>query len=49
MVDAITVDNLSKSFGSLTAVSGISFSVKAGTILGFQGLNGAGKKMEVMS
>ena len=47
MEDALTVDNLSKSYGYLKAVDGISFSVNAGTILGFLGLNGAGKKMEV--
>jgi ABC-2 type transport system ATP-binding protein len=39
----ITVDNLSKKFKSLTAVSGISFSVNEGEVFGFLGPNGAGK------
>lgn len=35
--------NLTKRFGSLTAVDGISLSVKKGEVLGFLGPNGAGK------
>jgi len=35
--------NLSKRFGEFTAVSGISFSIKPGEILGLLGPNGAGK------
>jgi len=35
--------NLKKTFGSITAVNDISFSVHAGEILGFLGPNGAGK------
>jgi ABC-2 type transport system ATP-binding protein len=40
---AVTVSNLSKSFGAQTAVSIISFQVGKGEILGFLGPNGAGK------
>ena len=39
----IEVDNLTKRYGRTTAVSGISFVVKKGEILGFLGPNGAGK------
>jgi ABC-2 type transport system ATP-binding protein len=39
----ITVENLSKRFGELAAVDGISFEVEKGTIFGFLGPNGAGK------
>ena len=39
----ISVENLSKHFGSKTAVDGISFSVERGEVLGFLGPNGAGK------
>jgi ABC-2 type transport system ATP-binding protein len=39
----IQVNNLTKSYGSLKAVDGISFEVQAGQILGFLGPNGAGK------
>lgn len=39
----IKVDSLAKSFGSIRAVDGISFSVEKGEILGFLGPNGAGK------
>jgi ABC-2 type transport system ATP-binding protein len=37
------VENLAKSFGSLRAVKGVSFSVSAGEIVGLIGPNGAGK------
>ena len=40
---SITVNNLTKIFGTQKAVDGISFSVKQGEILGFLGPNGAGK------
>jgi len=40
---AITTTNLTKKFGELTAVDGISFSVNAGEVFGFLGPNGAGK------
>ncbi len=39
----IDVQDLTKQFGTFTAVDGISFSVEAGEILGFLGANGAGK------
>lgn len=39
----ITVENLSKRYGSYLAVNDISFSVPAGQIFGFLGANGAGK------
>lgn len=39
----IEVENLTKKFGSFTAVDNISFSVEKGEIFGFLGANGAGK------
>src|SRR4051812_21648874 len=39
----LEVKNLSRHFGLLKAVENVSFSVEAGTILGFIGPNGAGK------
>lgn len=39
----IEVENLTKRFGSFTAVDNISFSVERGEIFGFLGANGAGK------
>jgi ABC-2 type transport system ATP-binding protein len=42
-MQAIEVENLSRSFNSLRAVDNISFSVDAGEIFGFLGHNGAGK------
>ena len=39
----LEVKNLEKRFGDLVAVKGVSFSVKAGEVLGFLGPNGAGK------
>lgn len=40
---AISVEGLTKKFGSFTAVDHISFNVKRGEIFGFLGANGAGK------
>jgi ABC-2 type transport system ATP-binding protein len=42
-MEAIEVENLSRSFNGLKAVDNISFSVEAGEIFGFLGHNGAGK------
>ena len=39
----IEITNLSKRFGELTAVDGVSFQVVRGDVLGFLGPNGAGK------
>ena len=40
---AISVNQLTKTYGSQTAVNHISFSIEKGQILGFLGPNGAGK------
>lgn len=47
----ITVENLSKRYGSFTAVDDISFTLPPGTVTGFLGPNGAGKStaMRVMT
>jgi branched-chain amino acid transport system ATP-binding protein len=37
------VENLQKSFGGITAVDGVSFTLEAGTVTGLIGPNGAGK------
>jgi ABC-2 type transport system ATP-binding protein len=39
----IEVDRLTKRFGPVTAVDGLSFAVRPGTVTGFLGPNGAGK------
>ena len=48
---AISVNQLTKSYGSQTAVNNISFSLQKGQILGFLGPNGAGKSttMKILS
>jgi len=43
MNPSIVVENLSKRFENVTAVSGVSFSVGKGELFGFLGPNGAGK------
>ena len=42
-MDMIEVKELRRSFGPVTAVDGISFSVEKGEVLGLLGPNGAGK------
>lgn len=43
MADAVTIHDLTKNFGSFTAVDHISLEVERGEIFGFLGANGAGK------
>lgn len=43
MENIIEIKNLTKKYGSLTAVDGISFDVKRGEVFAFLGPNGAGK------
>ncbi len=40
---AVTVQNLTKTFGNFTAVNGLDFTVRPGEIFGFLGPNGSGK------
>jgi ABC-type multidrug transport system ATPase subunit len=47
MKEIITVNNLSKNFGSIRAVDDLSFSVKSGEVYGFLGQNGAGKSTTI--
>jgi ABC-2 type transport system ATP-binding protein len=42
-MDAITLENVTKSYDSITAVSGVNLRVRQGAILGLLGPNGAGK------
>jgi ABC-2 type transport system ATP-binding protein len=44
---AIHVENLTRVFGSFTAVNRLSFSVRTGEIFGFLGANGAGKSTTI--
>src|SRR3990172_2694302 len=46
-MNSIQVNNLTKKFGSFTAVDSISFNVKKGEIFGFLGANGAGKSTAI--
>jgi ABC-2 type transport system ATP-binding protein len=46
-MNSIEVNNLSKKFGSFTAVDKVSFNVKEGQIFGFLGANGAGKSTTI--
>ena len=43
MTDILTVNKITKEFGRLRAVDGLSFNIKEGEILGIMGPNGAGK------
>lgn len=43
LVEVLSAENLHKSYGQRPALRGLSFSLKAGRILGFLGPNGAGK------
>ncbi|HET6680874.1 MAG TPA: ABC transporter ATP-binding protein [Gemmatimonadaceae bacterium] len=45
----IQVENLTKTYGSITAVESLSFSVTAGEVLGLVGPNGAGKTTTLRS
>ena len=45
--DAIVVEGLRKSYGSVRALCGVDFTVRTGTILGLLGPNGAGKTTAV--
>ncbi|HXQ25503.1 MAG TPA: ATP-binding cassette domain-containing protein [Candidatus Acidoferrales bacterium] len=42
-MDAISLENVSKSYDSVTAVSGVTLRVRQGAVLGLLGPNGAGK------
>jgi ABC-type multidrug transport system ATPase subunit len=44
----IRVRNLKKSFGPITAVNGVSFTVEIGEVLGFLRPNGAGKSTPIV-
>jgi ABC-2 type transport system ATP-binding protein len=44
---AIEVENLTKRYGNLLAVNGISFTVRTGEVFAFLGPNGAGKTTTV--
>jgi ABC-2 type transport system ATP-binding protein len=43
MASLLEIDGLTRRFGSLTALDGLSFSVPSGHVIGFLGPNGAGK------
>lgn len=47
MEKIIEIKNLSKSFGEVKAVDGLSFSVKKGELFAFLGVNGAGKSTTI--
>ena len=46
-MNIIEVNDLTKTYGDLTAVDHISFTVEQGTMLGFLGINGAGKSTAI--
>jgi ABC-2 type transport system ATP-binding protein len=43
MTEALVLEDVTKRYGAFTAVSGLSFTARTGSILGFLGPNGAGK------
>ena len=45
--DAIVVEGLKKSYGSVQALCGVDFTARTGTVLGLLGPNGAGKTTAV--
>ena len=47
MTDAIEVEGLEKSYGSVRALCGVDFSARTGSVLGLLGPNGAGKTTAV--
>jgi ABC-2 type transport system ATP-binding protein len=47
LTPAIEVDGLTKSFGEVDAVRGVSFTVEPGAVFGFLGPNGAGKSTTI--
>ena len=47
MKDIIKIENLSKAFGEVKAVQGLSFRVKEGELFAFLGVNGAGKSTTI--
>ncbi len=47
MLEAIKVEQLSKSYGELLAVDNLSLSVKKGSVFGLLGANGAGKSTTI--
>ena len=48
VLNSIETKSLTKSFGDVTAVNDVTFSVKEGEIFGFLGPNGAGKSTIIM-
>ena len=47
--DAIVVEGLQKSYGSVKALRGVDFSARTGTVLGLLGPNGAGTTAELVA
>src|SRR5262249_23934966 len=46
-MSAIAIQNVTKRFGSVTAVNGLTLAVPAGSIYGFIGPNGSGKSTTI--